>query len=304
MVSSVLITGGSGLLALNWALAIRDRYKVTLGLHNREVALRGVEVQRIDLSSVDRLSRTFEVLCPALVVHTVGLTNVENCEADPALAQYTNVELAVNVAKVCGKFMVPLIHISTDHLFAGDMPLLDETAPTQPVNIYSRTKSEAEIRVLEAHAQAVVMRTNFYGWGPIYRRSFSDTIIDALRAGKALTLFDDAFYTPILIETAVQAAHDLIDLKAAGIFHVVGDERISKYAFGLKIADTFKLDAALIRLGHFSDRQDLVQRPHDMSLSNNKLCTLLKRKLGGVKEHASKLFQLEQDGFAQELRCK
>lgn len=302
MVSTVLITGGSGLLALNWALAIRDQHKVILGLHERDVTLRRVESRWIDMTSVDMLARTFEAINPTLVVHTVALTNVERCEEEPALARHINVDLATNVAKVCSAYGVPLIHISTDHLFAGDKPLLDETEPPHPVNIYGRTKAEAEIRVLETHPRAVVMRTNFYGWGPSYRRSFSDTIIDALRAGKTLTLFDDAFYTPILIEEAVKAAHDLVDLKAVGIFHVGGDERISKYAFGLKIADTFKLDATLIRRGRMSERQELVRRPHDMSLSNNKLCMLLKRKLGGIKEHTTQLFQLEQNGIVQEVR--
>lgn len=298
----MLITGGSGLLALNWALAIRDRYTVTLGLHERAVSLAGVETRRIDMASVDHLSRVFEAIRPELVVQTVGLANVEKCEAEPNLARHVNIELAVNVAKVCAKFGVPLIHISTDHLFAGDKPLVEEPELTLPVNAYGRTKAEAELRVLEVHPQSVVMRTNFYGWGPSYRRSFSDTIIDALRAGKTLTLFDDAFYTPILIETAAQAAHDLIDLRATGIFHVVGDQRISKHEFGVKIADTFRLNSALIKLGLIADRPSLVQRPHDMSLSNKKTCTLLGRKLGGVDEQIARLHRQEQNGLAQEVQ--
>lgn len=297
----VLITGGSGLLALNWALAIRARYKVTLGLHERGVSLAGVEMRRIDMASVDHLSRAFEAIRPGLVVHTVGLANVEKCEAEPDLARHVNVELAANIAKVCAKFGVPLIHISTDHLFAGDQALVEEALPTAPRNVYGQTKAEAEHQVLEIHPNSVVMRTNFYGWGPNYRRSFSDTIIDALRAGKTLTLFEDAFYTPILIETAVQAAHDLIDLKAAGIFHVVGDERISKYEFGLKIAGAIKLDISLIKAGFLAGQPALVQRPRDMSLSNKKTCTLLDRKLGGVDEHIAKLFQQAQNGLTQEL---
>lgn len=298
----VLITGGSGLLALNWALAIRDRYAVTLGLHERAIKLPGVDAQRIDLGSVDHLSKTFEAIHPKLVVHTVGLANVEKCEADPDLARHINVELAANVAKVCAKFATPLVHVSTDHLFAGNLPLVDEMQPTAPINVYGQTKAEAELRVLEAHPQAVVMRTNFFGWGPSYRRSFSDTIIDALRAGKALTLFEDAFYTPILIEVAAKAAHDLIDLKAAGIFHVVGDERISKYEFGLALADRFGLNPGLIQPGSIADQPQLVKRPQDMSLSNRKACRQLGRQMGGVAIHVERLYQQEQKGVVSEFR--
>lgn len=302
MKKSMLITGGSGLLALNWALAARDHYSVTLGLHKRDILLAGIEARQIDLESVDHLVRMFETVQPQIVIHTAGLTNVEECEDKPALAQHINVGLATNVACACAKLGLPLIHISTDHLFSGELPFVDETCPTAPKNVYARTKAEAELRVLEMHAQAIVMRTNFYGWGPSYRPSFSDVVIKALRSGNELTLFKDVFYTPILIETVTQAAHELSNMNAQGIYHVVGDERLSKYEFGLKIAEEFKLDSELIKLGFIADRPLLVQRPHDMSLSNKKICTLLGKKLGGVDEHIARLHRQKRNGLAQEIQ--
>lgn len=298
----ILITGGSGLLALNWALAVRDSYTVTLGLHEREIALAGVQTERIDLESVDHLIRGFEIAQPQIVIHTAGLTSVEKCEAEPTRAQHVNLDIAVNVAQACAKLGLPLAHISTDHLFAGKASLVDETFPVAPVNVYGRTKAAAESLVLEAHPQSLVIRTNFYGWGTSYRHSFSDGVIEALRAGKELKLFQDVSYTPILVETVAQAVHDLIDLKVSGICHVVGDERISKYDFGLKLAQEFNLDSRLIKPSYITDQALLVQRPHDMSLSNQKTCKLLGRKLGGVGEHIARLHQQEQIGLAQELQ--
>ena len=302
MKRTILITGGSGLLALNWALAIRDRYSVTLGLHERDISLAGIETRRIDLESVDHLVRAFETVQPQIVIHTAGLANVEACEAKPDLAQHINVDLAANVAQACAKLGLSLVYISTDHLFSGEASLVDETYPTAPKNVYGQTKAEAEFRVLEAHAQALVIRTNFYGWGTSYRRSFSDVVIGALRSGNELTLFKDVIYTPNLIETVAHAVHDLVNLKAKGIFHVVGDDRISKYEFGLKIAEEFNLDPSLIKPGFLADQVSLVQRPHEMSLSNQKTCNLLGRKLGGVAEHIARLHRQEQNGLAQELQ--
>lgn len=298
----ILITGGSGLLALNWALAVRNRYSVTLGLHQRAVVLAGVQTMKIDLESVDHLTRAFEQLQTQVVVHTAGITSVEKCEAEPDLAERVNVDLAANVAMACAKLGIQLVHISTDQLFSGKDSSVGEAYPVSPVNAYGLTKAEAERRVLEAHPPALVIRTNFYGWGPRYRRSFSDMIIESLRAGKELTLFQDVFYTPILAEATVQAVHDLLDLKACGIFNVVGNERLSKHEFGLKLAQEFKLDVSHIKLGYIADQTSLVRRPYDMSLSNRKVCKLLGRKLGGVGEHISKLRQQEQNGFTQELQ--
>lgn len=297
-----LITGGSGLLALNWALAIREHYAVILGLHERNISLAGVETRQIDLESADHLARAFEMVQPHIVIHTAGLTSIEKCETNPDLAQHINVELAANVAQACAKFALPLIHISSDHLFSGEVSLVDETHPTAPRNIYGRTKAEAESRVLEAHPQALVIRTNFYGWGPSYRHSFSDVVIEALRSSNELTLFRDVYYTPILIEAAAQTAHDLINLKASGIFHVVGDERISKYEFGVKVAEQFNFESSIINPGLLANQISLVQRPHDMSLSNQKTHNLLGRKLGGVAEHIARLYQQEQNGLAREIQ--
>jgi len=302
MKPQIFITGGSGLLALNWAVALKDRYSVTLGLHEREIALAGVQAKRIDLESVDHIVRAFEIVQPQIVIHTAGLTSVEKCEADPDLAKRVNVQLATNATQACVKLGLPLIHISTDHLFSGGESLVDETCPVAPINVYGRTKAEAEARVLEAHPRSLVIRTNFYGWGTSYRHSFSDVIIESLRAGKEVSLFQDVFYTPILVETVALAVHDLIDLGATGIFHVVGDERISKYEFGLKLAQEFNLDTRLIKPGCIADQASLVHRPHDMSISNQKTCTVLGRKLGGVGVHLARLHQQEQNGLAQELQ--
>ena len=302
MTAKVFITGGSGLLALNWALAIKDSHTVTLGLHNRIVSLAGVRTQKVELESVEHLVRTFDAAQISMVIHAAGFTSIEQCEAKPDQARHINVDLAANVAKASAKLGLPLIHISTDHLFCGEMPLLAETCPVTPVNLYGRTKAEAELQVLEAHPLALLIRTNFYGWGTSYRRSFSDMIIDSLRAGKDLSLFTDVSYTPILVETVARAAHDLIDTKATGIFNIVGDECTTKYEFGIRIAEEFGLDVGLIKPGLLADQDALVQRPFDMSLSNQKVSKLLGRKLGGLSEHLPRLHKQEQNGFVQEMR--
>ncbi len=300
----ILITGGSGLLAVNWALVVRERASLTLGLHQRNVLVRGVQTRQIDLESLDNLLRSFEEIAPHVVIHTAGLTSVERCESEPSFAHHVNVTLAANVAKACGIAGVRLVHISTDHLFSGRDSMVDENHPISPINVYGKTKAEAEYRVLDASSQALVIRTNFYGWGTSYRDSFSDVVIGSLRAGvgSKLTLYKDVFYTPILAETAILAIHELLDLNAFGIYHVVGDDRLSKYDFGLRIADKFKLDFNRINCGFMSNLVSPVRRPHDMSLANRKVCKLIGRELGGVNQHITRLQEQEQNGIAREMR--
>lgn len=302
MKDTVFITGGSGLLALNWAVAVRDRYSVILGLYDRDISLKGVKARYTSFESVDELLRVFEKLQPKIVINTAGLTNVEACEANPELAWHVNSDLSNNVAQTCAKLEIQLVHISTDHLFSGSTSLVDEEFQPDPKNVYGRTKAEAESRVLEAHPDALVIRTNFYGWGPSYRSSFSDTIIKALRTGNEIMLFKDVFYTPILAEQVALTVHELINAQASGIFNVVCDERISKYEFGQKVAKRFHLNVNLIKPVLFKDKPELVQRPYDLSLINNKTCDFIGRKLGNVDDGLDRLFQQEQLGNAKEIQ--
>jgi len=296
-----LITGGSGLLALNWACALRNRQHIILGLHNRQVSLDGVLAVQINLHSLDDLIKQIEVIQPQSVIHAAGLTSIENCESNPTLARELNVTLAINMAKVCAMYEIPLVHISTDHLFSGTDALADENFPISPVNIYGRTKAEAELRVLEENSDALVIRTNFYGWGTSYRQSLSDFIIRALRAGKKLELFDDVFYTPILAETLAQATYDLMALSAKGVFNIVGSQRLSKFDFGLRLAKEFGLDEGLIKATQISKLQSLVKRPLDMSLSNKKAVGFLGRDFGVTNGQLARLRQQEENGMKMEL---
>jgi len=297
----ILITGGSGLLAVNWAASVRDRCPVTLVLNKRAIALRGVSSYVHSIDSVDSVTNLIQTVRPDFVVHTAGLTNVEICESHPELATYLNVQLSKYVATACARSNIKLVHISTDHLFSGDKSLVGPQEKTKTLNVYAKTKREAEQTVLEINPDALIVRTNFYAWGTGYRESFTDKIINSLRSSKKISLFDDIFFTPILVEVLVKAVHDLVREKASDIFHVVGDERVSKYEFGLRVARVFGLDHELIERSSFRTRDDLVQRPLDMSLSNELTKKTLSRDLGYVDSHLRRLQLQERDALAAEL---
>lgn len=299
---TVLLTGGSGLLALNWALACRAERPVVLALHERRVALGGVDARPASLGSVDAVRRLLDEVRPGLMVHTAGLTNIERCEAEPELARQINVELAATVAEACASLRVPLVHISTDHLFAGDVPMCTEATPVAPLNEYARTKAEAERRVAAAWPQALIVRTNFYGWGPRYRQSFSDVVLGALRAGQPLSLFTDVYYTPILAGVVATTCHQLVDAGASGVFNVAGEDRLSKYDFGRLLASRFDLDASLLRPGSITDLPALAPRPRDMSLNTDAVRATVGHGPGGVDGHLALLQQQEQSGHARELQ--
>ena len=300
----ILITGGSGLLAINWALSIRDDYLVTLLLHRRRISLSGVQTDVVSLDSLEECISVLEKHQPDVVIHAAGLVNVEECESNLELAQSINIDLPDYLSQACHIKNIKLAHISTDHLFSGECQYALETDTPNPVNNYARTKLQGERQVLANCQSALIIRTNFFGWGTKYRQSFSDFVLNNLRSNKSVNLFSDVFFTPILVKELSKRVHQLIDLDAAGIFNVAGSERVSKYEFGLKLAHYFGLDAALINAVGIDSHPGLVNRPKDMSLSNTKLCRTLSCNVANLNQQICTLKQQEAVGAVDQVELE
>ncbi len=297
----LLITGGSGLLGLNWACSARDTWNVIVSTHQRQVKLNGVETVLLNLEDEGTLAVRIRTIKPDIVVHTAGMTNVDECEADPKTAAHVNAKLASNVAAATFANEIPLIHISTDHLFRGDCSFALEEDMPAPINEYAKSKLFAEQLVRYSHPGVLILRTNFFGWGHAYRSSFSDWIITSLRAKKKLWLFEDVHFTPLLADELVSAAHLLIDRKQSGIYNVVGAERVSKYEFGLRLAKSFQLSTELIKRGSIKMARISAQRPRDMSLANTKLTAETGYSFVGLDSQFHRLRDQEEMGRSKEI---
>jgi len=297
----VLFTGGSGLLSLNWALVIRENCEVILGLHKRKVWLSGTKTLNINLESFDRLYLQLQALAPDLIINTAAITNIEYCESNHSDAYNINVINTENIAKASAILNIKLVHISTDQLFSGKNQFAKEETDYEAVNIYGKTKAEAERKVLLHNPDALVIRTNFYGWGTRYRKSFSDFIINSLREKISINLFKDVFYTPIFIETLANIVHELVKMNTRGVYNVVGHERISKYEFGLIISSKFNLDSNLIEPYHLALSENFVRRPMDMSLSNKKVTAICLRDIISIDDQINRLIEHENNGNKEEL---
>lgn len=296
----LLITGGTGLLGINWARAMQRDWEIVLGVHRRPVSLTGVRSAELPLDHPGELEASIRQIDPDVIVHAAALANVDACQKDPEAAEYANVTLAANTAAAaaaCGK---TLIHISSDQLFDGKQSMLSEDAEVCPLNEYGRSKARAEEKVAAIYPAALIARTNFFGHGLKDRISFSDWILDQLRAGTSPSLFADVFFTPILIESLAGACMDLVERGARGIFHVVGDERLSKFDFGQKLAEVFELPRQLLKSSLVADAHLAAARPKDMSLSNAKLKSALGRSPGSVMDFLKRLRdqESEQQGAA------
>ena len=274
---TILITGGSGLLAVNWAVQRREFDQIHIGLHKRQIKLEGVETASIDFDNLIKFAALINDIQPDVIIHTAAMTNVNDCETDPEQAFKVNRDTAELAAKIANDRNIAFVHISTDHLFDGSTAMLDETALPNPLNNYGKSKFEGEQAVINACPDALIFRVNFFGWGPSYRPSFSDWIINSLRSNQTITLYDNVFFTPLYTGEVIDACHGLINQRAKGIYHLTSSNRLSKHKFGIKLADVFGLDKDLITRGEYIAGAG-IPRPLDMSLDNSKLLRQLSLK--------------------------
>ena len=130
---------------------------------------------------------------------------------------------------------------------------------------------------------------------------FSDWILNALAESRELTMFNDVFFTPILINDLVDKMIDLMVRKATGIFHVAGGERLSKYAFAIELTQVFNYSKDNIRQISVERFPFRAKRPKDMSLSSEKAGRYLGMRMPAVKDSLNRLKEKEGEGHPAAL---
>ena len=288
---NILFFGGSSLLATVWANYWKDRYNIFLTQHQQPIGVVGVKLIQIQEISEAKLKTILFVNNIDLLINCVGLTSVEQCEANPTKANYLNAEVPTIYTKICFEHKVSFIHISTDHLSDGLVELKSESDISNPLNQYAITKLQGDQNVIKNNPDSLIIRTNFFGLGPKHKPSFSDIITSALICNQTIKLFSDVFFTPIHVHELANIIFELLKNNKRGIYNVVSNERISKYDFGLLIAENLNLPKSLILQGSISERDDLVIRPCDMSLSNNKVNDTINIEIKSLTNQIKELIQ-------------
>jgi dTDP-4-dehydrorhamnose reductase len=274
---NILITGGTGLFGLNFYKQFYQRYNIFL-IGNKKRNIPNTQIYYIDLFNVNKINNFCIKKKIDTIIHAAAITNIEDCQKNKKKCFKTNVSLTKLLSKFCNLNKIKFIFISTDQIFNKNISFKSELMKSNPCNYYGYSKNIAEKETLKNNRDSMVIRTNFFGHGTKYRKSFSDWIILNLKKKNKINVFDDIYFNPMYLKSLNFYLVNLIKLKSKGIFNLVSDEKLSKYEFAIKIASVFKLDSRLIIKSKFLLNKKLVERPRDMTLSNNKLKKKLKLK--------------------------
>ena len=241
-----LVTGAQGFLGANAGAFLAERAH-RIGAVRTATAPSALfdEYASTDLEHPEHLADTIRQRRPDIVLHCAALAYHDRCEDDPDLARRVNVEASVALAQAAQDAGALFVLISTDAVFDGHRGHYREDDPTSPTSVYGRTKAEAEERVLTT-TDALVVRTNFFGWSPSGSRSILEFFVTSLREGRQVRGFTDFTTSSAYAQVLVETLWDLAAMQARGIVHITSPDAMTKYDFGVAVAHAFALDPALI----------------------------------------------------------
>jgi dTDP-4-dehydrorhamnose reductase len=199
----ILFTGGSGLLGSEFKKLFPEiRYPTSR------------EFNIMDYNQMENyLKREGEV---QLIIHAAAFTSPPKVDQEPLKALEVNIIGTANVVKLCIKYGIRLIYISTDYVFKGDQGNYKEEDPVFPVNKYAWSKLGGECAV-RMYDRSLIIRTTF---GP--------NIFPYEKA------FIDQWTSRESVSTIARKIAKLLDYEITGVIHIGGKRKtVFEYAVSL-----------------------------------------------------------------------
>lgn len=222
----ILITGAGGMLGR----AVADAAAAAGLVHH---AFTRAE---LDITQSESVAAGLAETGANVVINCAAYTNVDGAESEPAAAIAANALGPAVLARETSRRDGVLIHISTDHVFAGEVNRpYRATDPVGPRSVYGRSKLQGEDWVRQLQPRHYVVRTaGLFGLGG---RNFVAAIAERAAAGKPLRVVADQVcqrtYSRDLAEGLLELATSDADF---GLYHVTNHGYGSWYEFAAAIA--------------------------------------------------------------------
>ncbi|HEV3205047.1 MAG TPA: SDR family oxidoreductase [Gemmataceae bacterium] len=266
----LLLTGASGQLG-GYLLRELQTFNanVTAWTGERTGQKFGVTWRPVDLANQDHVITAFHEAQPSVVIHAGAVTSVADCYRNPIRAEQVNAKATALLTQLAANVRAKFVFTSTDLVFDGKKGSYREQDPPCPLSEYGRSKVAAEKPVLEYSRGTVVRVSLLYGPTLTGRPSFFDNLVDSLRRGRSIALFEDEWRTPLDLETAAQGIVRIADSDFVGLVHLGGPERLSRLEMGFRLAALIGCDPKAIVVSKRDSVRTGESRPRDVALDSS-----------------------------------
>lgn len=223
-----LVTGVKGQLG----------FDVVNELKNRGHDAVGVDIEEMDITDPESVSRVIGEAAPDVVIHCAAWTAVDAAE-DPeniAKVRAVNAGGTRNIAQVCKKLNCKMMYISTDYVFNGQgtQPWQPDCKDYAPLNVYGQTKLEGELAVANTLEKYFIVRI---AW--VFGKNGSNFIKTMLNVGKkhdTVRVVSDQIGTPTYTLDLARLLVDMAESEKYGYYHATNEGGyISWYDFTCEI---------------------------------------------------------------------
>ena len=288
------VTGASGMLGARLIIHLSKLYEVFATSRSKGLEGKNIEWDCFDLTNNVLLNKWLNKTKPDLVIHCAAIVNVDACEDNVKMATKLHVETTKVIVNYLDSNDGKLIYISTDSVFDGKKQRsYTEDDLVRPLNIYAETKLMGEKTVLSMN-NGLVLRIEIIGWAQEGNTSFSEWLLKSLVDNVPLNLFHDVYFSPLHIDNLSIIIGKIIINPIFGLYHCASRDSISKYEFGIKMAEIFKLSSSNINRVSVDDMDFKADRPKNMALDVGKISSALSYDFPNV-EDAIKLMKSQYD---------
>jgi dTDP-4-dehydrorhamnose reductase len=147
----VLITGAAGQVGYELLRLVPEGFEA-----------RGLDSAALDITQAGQVEAAVAEFSPALIINAAAYTAVDKAETDVECAWAVNRDGVANLGTAAERLGIPVFHISTDYVFAGDADRpYRETDATSPTGVYGASKLAGEKALAAACNRYLVLRTSW-----------------------------------------------------------------------------------------------------------------------------------------------
>jgi dTDP-4-dehydrorhamnose reductase len=243
MTPKILLTGKNGQVGHDLQGSLR-----------RLGELVALDRQQLDLSRPDEIRRVIRGIRPALIVNAAAYTAVDLAEKEQSLAQAINAEAPAIMAEETKRIGAALMHYSTDYVFDGSKNSpYEETDPTNPINVYGKTKLAGEQAIRDSGVHHLIFRT---AWLYSTRgKNFLLTILRLATEREELRIVNDQIGAPTWSREIASATAEVLQrifdrtgnasawTELSGTYHMTAGGETNWFEFAKAILDEAKKQA-------------------------------------------------------------
>lgn len=193
---------------------------------------------RLDLGSSDHIAAALDRYRPWAVINAAGWVRVDEAETQPEPCFGANAAGAIALGEACARRGIPTVAFSSDLVFGGDArrPYHEEDEPA-PLNVYGRSKHQAEQAILSLSGSHLIVRTAAF-FSPHDAHNFAVHVLQSLAAGERVHAAADHVISPTFVPQLANAVLDLLIDGAAGLWHLTNGDAVSWAEFAERVAST------------------------------------------------------------------